>query len=184
MRLQSIAAAARGPENQKAGRQPSVEVVVMSRRATFSVAIVMIVLVGAGLLLSPQSFAENLLAESVGVVVSVVIALALVERLLDRERAGQWQDVRALIMRSIWPQITDFAFECVLTIPRLDAGVEEDYLLLSTHDLEMPTAGSAAALGRLRKRLQKEAKNLMAAPTKHQIYRAARGYAGMVERDL
>jgi hypothetical protein len=146
-----------------------IEVAVVSRRALFIVVIVVVALVGAGLLISPQSFAENLLAESVGVVVSVVIALALVERLLERERARQWQDVRALVLRAIWAHIADFAFECALTIPRLDAGVEDDYRLLSTHDFEMPTAESAAALERLRKRLQNEAMNLMAAPTSHRI---------------
>jgi len=133
------------------------------------VLIAIVVLAGAGLLMSPDSFAENLLAESVGVLVSVVIAVALVERLLERERARQWKDVRALVLRAIWAHIADFAFECVLTIPKLDAGVEEDYRLLSTDGLDVPTAESTRALERLRKRVIDESKNLIGASTSSDI---------------
>jgi hypothetical protein len=64
-----------------------------------------IVAIAVGLVLDAAAFAGNLTAEFVGVVVSVAVALTLVERLLERERSRRWERVRTLTSRSIGREI-------------------------------------------------------------------------------
>jgi hypothetical protein len=97
--------------------------------------------VAAGLLLDTKDFAVSLLAGAAGASGGVLIAVLLVERLLQRERERQWASVSAQLRRSILGTISDVAFDFYLAnVPSLPDGADP---FGNTSPADSPSAVSA-----------------------------------------
>ena len=126
-------------------------------------------LVAAGLALDSPEFTGNLLAEGVGVVVSVVVAVTLVERWLSRERARRWQRVRSQTVRAIDANLADIAFRFSLRIPPpRDIG-------LDFYTGDVPRAEIAAEIRDLAEQLRERAEELGKTPDADTIVIAEHG---------
>lgn len=87
----------------------------MTSRATIAIlGIGTLLMGGLGFLLNLDGFGSNLLAELVGVSLSVLIAYTLVEALLRRQRREQWASVNRAINAAIENRIQAVAFDFYL----------------------------------------------------------------------
>jgi hypothetical protein len=64
-----------------------------------------------GLAWDSESFAQNILAEIIGIIISILAAALIVDRLIQREKRRQWATVRVGLAESIRWLITDFTYE-------------------------------------------------------------------------
>lgn len=117
--------------------------------ATVLVSIVAVAIV-PGLLLNPQPFIENLLAETAGVAASILVGFTLVERLMQRQRARQWERVRFQTVRAILAHIMDIGLEYYMLLP-VAIRQEEQEFIYYYYELELPSEEAAQGLARISK---------------------------------
>jgi hypothetical protein len=72
---------------------------------------------GIGLWLDTGGFAGNLLAELAGVVVGTIIAVLVVERLLDQDRRARWSLVEEQTIRTLRFALTKAAMPLYMALP-------------------------------------------------------------------
>jgi hypothetical protein len=76
-----------------------------------------VVAMAAGFVLSPDGFLGNLIAELVGILVGVALALTIAEELTRRRRREQWARVRRQTLRSLCGYIEDLALDFAMSLP-------------------------------------------------------------------
>ena len=76
-----------------------------------------VLLVALGFAVSRNGFAGNLIAEAVGILLSVAIALTLAEDLIRNRRREEWSRVRRQTLRSLCGYIEDLAFRYAMALP-------------------------------------------------------------------
>jgi hypothetical protein len=110
-----------------------------------------------GLLLDPQPFIENLLAETAGAAASILVGLMLVERLIQRQRSRQWERVRLQTVRAILAHIMDIGLEYYMVLP-VSIRQEEQEFMYYFYELDLPSEEAAQGLARISKHVlgQKE----------------------------
>jgi hypothetical protein len=133
----------------------------LSRWAVVAAVIAVVLSLGAiGLVVGPGEFATNLLVEFIGIAVSVLVAVALVERLLRRQRAQQWERVRAQTLRSIYATVTDIAAAFYLEVysGAISDSVGDELALI--HRSQWPTEDIADRLAELAEHISANADEL------------------------
>jgi hypothetical protein len=70
-----------------------------------------------GFVLAPDGFLGNLIAELVGILVGVALALTIAEELTRRRRREQWARVRRQTLRSLCGYIEDLALSFAMSLP-------------------------------------------------------------------
>lgn len=73
--------------------------------------------IAVGVALDAEGFAENLLAEVVGVVVSVLLAVSVVERLLESDRRARWRLVSEQTTRTLRSALVKASLPIYLALP-------------------------------------------------------------------
>jgi hypothetical protein len=122
----------------------------MRRIATAVLVSIVAVAIVPGLLLNPQAFIENLLAETAGAAASILVGLTLVERLMQRQRARQWERVRFQTVRAILAHIMDIGLEYYTLLP-VSIRQEEQEFIYYYYELELPSEEAAQGLARISK---------------------------------
>jgi hypothetical protein len=92
----------------------------MPRPLLISFAVAAAAICTAGILLGGVGFINNLVAEIVGIPASVVIAVALVDRMSTKRRQQEWRTIRLVTTRSIGRHLSDIFFSAstlLLLIP-------------------------------------------------------------------
>jgi hypothetical protein len=121
------------------------------RRITTAVLVsIVAVAIVPGLLLNPQPFIENLLAEVAGAAASILVGLTLVERLMQRQRARQWERVRLQTVRAILAHIMDIGLEYYMLLP-VSIRQQEHEFIYCYYELELPSEEAAQGLARISK---------------------------------
>jgi hypothetical protein len=87
------------------------------RKTTIPLVVGALLLVALGFAVSRSGFAGNLIAEAIGILISVAIALTLVEDLVRRRRREEWSRVRRQTLRSLCGYIEDIAFRYAMALP-------------------------------------------------------------------
>src|SRR5712691_10711950 len=73
-----------------------------------------------GLVIDPKRFALNLLASVVGLIISLALALQIVERYIHQHRQQQWATVQDVTLRAIAVHLCDIAGSLFLHYPRIE----------------------------------------------------------------
>jgi hypothetical protein len=122
----------------------------MKRIATAVLVSIVAVAIVPGLLLNPQPFIENLLAETAGAAASILVGLTLVERLIQRERARQWERIRLQTIRAILAHIMDIGLEYYMLLP-VSIRQEEQEFIYHYYEVGLPSEEAAQGLTRISK---------------------------------
>jgi hypothetical protein len=91
----------------------------MRRTEIYILAGVLTLILTLGLTTNLESFADNMLASSADLILSVFVAFYIVDRITRRERKLKWQRVKALCYRSI-ESIADLIMFALETYPGID----------------------------------------------------------------
>jgi hypothetical protein len=120
----------------------------MSRTAFLLLIAAAVACATAGLLLDPLPFIGNLLGESFGIAISVVVAVTLVERILQLQRVKSWNRVRSQVSKSIFSHLRDIAFAYYNA---LNPHIEEEIPGLMSNFITAgePNASSALSIAKI-----------------------------------
>jgi hypothetical protein len=98
----------------------------VTRRTLVLVILLALAAAVVGFLVDAKGFEVNLLAGLVGGCAGFIVAIAVVERLLERDRARRWATVSTQVRRSILGAISDIAFDFYLVnVPTLPDGATD-----------------------------------------------------------
>jgi hypothetical protein len=131
----------------------------MSRFATAVLVSIVTVAVVPGLLLDPLPFIGNLLAETAGVAASIFVGLTLVERLMQKQRARQWERVRSQTVRAILAHIMDIGLQYYMLLP-VSIRQQEQEFIYYYYELQLPSEEAAQGLARISKHILGHQKEL------------------------
>jgi len=87
------------------------------RRVVIQLGAVAALFIVIGFVVSPDGFAGNLIAEAVGILVAVAVALTLAEDLARKRRREDWARVRRQTLRSLCGYIEDLSFDFWMSLP-------------------------------------------------------------------
>jgi hypothetical protein len=88
------------------------------RKWLIPLSIVIVVLVSAvGLAVNTMGFLENLLSETVGIFVSIIVALLIVDKYTEHQKEQQWARVRNLTYQALAAHLCDLTTETFIYFP-------------------------------------------------------------------
>jgi hypothetical protein len=96
---------------------PAVLLRVSARAIVLTALLVSLVAIGAGFILDARGFAGNLLAEIAGILISVLLAIFVIDVLLDRARARRWKLVSNETLVTLQFAVIRAGLEIYLLLP-------------------------------------------------------------------
>lgn len=79
--------------------------------------VIAIIIIVTGFIIDSKGYLSNILAELTGLIIGVLVALLLVDRLTEYQRAKRWEKVRKLTHQAIASHLTELMIEVFTYFP-------------------------------------------------------------------
>lgn len=119
----------------------------LPRIVAAATAVAVVVALAGGFILEPDGFAGNVLAEIAGVLLSVLLAVFIVDKLLERERRRRWDLVSSETIATLRFAVIRAGHSVYLLLPAPRLPEADPYTMSMTSPSELPDALDKLATG-------------------------------------